>query len=207
MVIGCGRPSQGRGLERPQSELWAVAPMGSFRAIPQLGGHLSKCSRESPTPSGDEPKTGHRGPWPQMGSFRAIPLIGGHWTKRTVDLLWRRLSTGGHLNKCEERSPNVVARLLFGTQLGLPRSDNQQTHSICFLNVGGMTSCGTRHFSGIRYFLYCWRRFFVVYTPLHQTIFQFATMEFLSENRKPSPTQSSGYEDSELSIHNAKHVA
>ena len=55
-----GQSSQGRGLERPQSELWAVAPMGSFRAIPQLGGHLGKCSRGSPTPSGDEPKTGNQ---------------------------------------------------------------------------------------------------------------------------------------------------
>ena len=101
-----------------------------------------------------------RGPWPRVGSFRAIPLIGGHWSKssrrspflcsdgcslgrsnfcsasteRTIDLLKCRLSTGGHL------------RLLFGTQLGLPRSDNQQTHSICFLMVGDTTSCGTRHF-------------------------------------------------------------
>ena len=34
--------------------------VGSFRAIPQLGGHLGKGSRGSPTPSGDEPKTGNQ---------------------------------------------------------------------------------------------------------------------------------------------------
>ena len=101
-------------------------------------------------------------------------------------------------------------------------SESTDSSHLHCLKVGNMTSCGTRHFSSYLLFWYCflWHVSFCIldfvslrhivfmivftwsgYKPPHQSILQFATTEFSSENGRSSPTHSSGYEDSFLSIH------
>ena len=121
-------------------------------------------------------------------------------TERTLDLLWRRLSIGGHLNECKRCCTAVVR---YPAWIATIRQSTDSSH-MQKKKFGDMTSCGTRHFpifvvlvllafgclalysgfcGSVAYCIYDYG-----YTPLHQSKFQFATTEFSSENRKSSPT-------------------